>query len=79
MPAATNAATQPGPPAPCPWPAALAAAGRLEGVARLADKLDTPRLLRSLERHLTGQPHSRLLLLHPFLILGCSASQVCMP
>ncbi|KAL4419915.1 hypothetical protein ABPG75_007013 [Micractinium tetrahymenae] len=34
--------------------AALAASGRLEGVARLADKLDTPRLLRSLERYLTG-------------------------
>lgn len=34
--------------------AALASAGRLEGVARLADKLDMPRLLRSLERYLTG-------------------------
>ncbi|KAL4430395.1 hypothetical protein ABPG77_002201 [Micractinium sp. CCAP 211/92] len=32
----------------------LAAAGRLEGVARLADKLDTPRLLRSLEHYLAG-------------------------
>lgn len=45
----------PGPARPS-LPAALAAAGRLEGVARLADKLDMPRLLRSLERYLTGRP-----------------------